>query len=169
MKRVLAVLILGGVAAGGAGVAWAHPFGDRSAKREAFRTCVREARESLRDPNAEAAQPDASREELKDEVKACLEAKGFEPRQLTPEQQAKRDQAKACLSQAREASPDADKPTIRAAARACLEQAGIVPPLTEEQQARRAKFRECLETARAENPDADRPTIRRAVKECVTG
>ena len=160
MKRFLVVLALAAVAVGGASVAWAHPFGGDGSKREALRACRQEVKE---------ANPDAPREELKDEVKACLEAKGITPRELTPEQQAKRDEAKACLSEAREANPDADRPTIRAAARSCLEQAGVVPPLTEEQQARRAKFRECLETVRAENPDADRATIRRAVKECVAG
>lgn len=153
MKRIFVVLVLAGVGVGWAGVAWAHGDGDRGARREALRDCVRQARQD---------HPEASREELKPFVQSCLEAHGITPR-LTPEQ---REQAKACREQAKRDNPDADRPTLRNAARPCLEQAGLVPPLTPEQEARRAKVLACYEEAKSSHP-GDRAAIREAVRDCV--
>lgn len=112
MKRVLVVLVLAGVVAAGAGAAWAHPTrGDRAERREAVRSCVREARE---------AQPDAEREQLKEAVKACLQARGFTPRPLTPEQQERRAKLRECVEKARADHPGADRATIRGAVRECV-------------------------------------------------
>ncbi len=138
MKRIFAVLVLAGVLAGGAGIAWAQTSGgsDRGARRQAVRTCVQQARQD---------HPGATREELKPIVKSCLEAEGITSR-FTPEQKA---QAKACVEQARQANPGADKATVFNAARPCLEQAGLAKALSPEQQARRAKVLACYEQAKA--------------------
>jgi maltose-binding protein MalE len=140
MKRIFAVLVLVGVVAAGAGVAWAQTAGsgERAARRQALRTCVQQAKQD---------HPDATKEELKPIVKSCLEAQGI-TRRFTPEQ---KEQAKACIDQAKAANPDADRATILHAARPCLEQAGLVKPLTPEQQARRAKLLACFEQAKADH------------------
>jgi len=155
MKRIFAVLLLAGVAVGGAGVAWAQTSGsgDRAARRAALRTCVQQAKE---------ANPGATKADLKANVQSCLQAAGITPR-FTADQKA---QAKACLQAAKQANPDADKATIVAAARPCLEQAGLVKTLTPDQQARRAKLLSCFEQAKAAHP-GDRAAIRQAVKDCV--
>ena len=112
MKRFLAVLVVAGVAVGGAGIAWAHPSGEgRGPRREARLACLREARE---------ANPDAERAELKAAVKSCLEAKGITPPQLTPEQQARWDKFRACVEKARAEHPDADRHAVRHAVRECM-------------------------------------------------
>jgi hypothetical protein len=115
MKRFLAVLTLVGAVAGGTGVAWAQTSGggDRAARREAFRTCVHEAKQ---------AHPDATRAELKDAVKSCLQDKGITPRQLTPEQQERRAKLRSCVQTARSEHPDADRHTIRQAVKECMKQ-----------------------------------------------
>jgi hypothetical protein len=153
MKRVLAVLIGAGLAAGGA-VAWAGTAGADPAKREAARACLTQARE---------ATPDADRAALREAVKACMTEAGFEGRNPTPEQQAKRDAARACIDTARSANPD-DKPAARAAALACLEEAGVTPARI---RARVAGARPCLAEVRGANPDASRAELRDLVKECV--
>lgn len=98
------------VASAGATAAWAQSSGDRATKRAAVRDCVAQAR---------AANPGTPRSELKDGVRACLEAKGItlpkHPR-LTDEQKAR---LKECRQQARAEHPG-DKPAIRAAVRECL-------------------------------------------------
>ena len=111
MRRVLAVLVGGGIALGGGATAWAQTAGPDATKREA---------------------------------------------------------ARACLSQARDAAPDADKAALRAAVKACLTEAGI------EGRVRRGRIRadlsgarECLNELRATNPDASRSELRGLVKECV--
>jgi hypothetical protein len=66
----------------------------------------------------------------------------------------KREAARACLSQAREATPDADKAALREAVKACLAEAGIEGrTLTAEQQARRDAVKACINQAREANPD----------------
>jgi len=152
MKRIIAVLVFAGIAAGGAGVAWAQ-VGGGPAKREALRTCVQQARQD--NPNADKAA-------IREAVKNCMADQGHTPR-LTEEQRAT---AKACVEAAKAADPDADKATVRAAARPCLEAAGILTPLTPEQQERRAKRLSCFEEAKAANP-GDREAIRQAVRACM--
>ena len=79
----------------------------------------------------------------------------------------KREAARACLSQAREATPGADKPALREAVKACLAEAGIEGrTLTPEQQAKRDAVKACVDTARAENPD-DKAAARAAAKACL--
>jgi hypothetical protein len=79
----------------------------------------------------------------------------------------KREAARACLSQAREATPDAGKPALREAVKACLAEAGIEGrTLTPEQQAKRDAVKACVDTARAQNPD-DKTAVRAAAKACL--
>lgn len=105
---VFAVVAL--VASAGATAAWAQSSGDRATRRAAVRECVAQVR---------AADPGRPKSELKDDVRACLEAKGItlpkHPR-LTDEQKAR---LKECRHQARTEHPG-DKPAIRAAVRDCL-------------------------------------------------
>lgn len=154
MRRVLAVLIGAGVAAGGGAAAWAGTAGADPAKREAARTCLSQARE---------ATPDADRAALREAVRACMTEAGFEGRTPTPEQRAKREAARACVDAARSAHPD-DKVAMREAARACLEEAGVTPARL---RAKLAGVRECLGEVRGTNPDAGRAELRKLVKECV--
>lgn len=80
----------------------------------------------------------------------------------------KREAARACLSQAREAAPDADRAALRAAVKACLAEAGIEGRLRRGGiRANVAGARECLSEVRAANPDASRSELRGLVKECV--
>ena len=154
MRRVLAVLIGAGVAAGGGAAAWAGTAGADPAKREAARACLAQAREAM---------PDSDRAALREAVKACMTESGFEGRTPTPEQQAKREAARACIDAARSENGD-DKVAVRAAARACLEEAGITPGRL---RAKVAGARECLGQVREANPDASRSELRNLVKECV--
>jgi ribosomal protein S20 len=79
----------------------------------------------------------------------------------------KREAARACLSQAREATPDADKAALREAVKACLAEAGIEGrTLTAEQQARRDAVKACINQAREANPD-DKAAARAAARECL--
>ena len=117
MRRMPVVLLLAGLAAGGAGVAWAHPAdGDRAARREALQACREQAREA--DPEAEPGQ-------LREAVRACLEARGITPRPLTPEQREEREERRGrfreCVQQAREENPDAERRELRQAVRECLQ------------------------------------------------
>jgi hypothetical protein len=78
----------------------------------------------------------------------------------------KREAARACLSQAREATPDADKATLREAVKACLGEAGFEGrTLTPEQQAKRDAVKACIDAARAQNTD-DKTAARAAAKAC---
>lgn len=87
--------------------------------------------------------------------------------QTTGQDGTKREAARACLSQAREATPDADKATLRAAVKACLTEAGIEGrTLTPEQQAKRDAVKACVDAARADNPD-DKAAARAAAKACL--
>ncbi|MGH9279738.1 MAG: hypothetical protein ACRD12_16775 [Acidimicrobiales bacterium] len=148
MKRTFIFCAITLVALGGATAAWAQTSGERGAKREAARACLDEAR---------AANPDAPKAELRDDVKACLEAKGIQlGGKLTDEQKA---QAKACIEQAKAAGGEPVE--IREAARSCLQQAGIdLPP----RPGRPAKA--CLRQARADH-EGDRAAIKEAVKACL--
>jgi len=152
MKRMIAVLVGAVIVVGGAGAAWAQ-VGGGPAKREALRTCARQARQD---------NPDADKAALREAVRNCMADQGHPPR-LSDDQKAT---AKACVDEAKAANPDADRRTVRAAARPCLEAAGILTPLTPEQQDRRAKLLACFEEAKAAHP-GDRPAIRQAVRECV--
>ena len=154
MRRVLAVLIGGGIALSGGAAAWAQTTGPDGTKREAVRACRSQARE---------ATPDADKAALREAVKACLTEAGIEGRTLTPEQQARRDAVKACVDAARAANPD-DKTAARAAARTCLEEAGITPGRI---RAKVAGARQCLDEVKAANPDAGKSELRSLVKECV--
>jgi hypothetical protein len=80
----------------------------------------------------------------------------------------KREAARACLSQAREAAPDADRAALREAVKACLTEAGIEGRvLPRHIRAKLAGARECLSEVRAANPEASRSELRALVKECV--
>ena len=152
MKRVLAVLVGAGIAVGGGVAAWAAPGGEN---RAAAKACLREARTA--DPNADKAA-------LRDAVRTCLEAQGIEPRELTPEQQAKREALKACLRGVKATNPDAERAELRELAKPCLDAAGIAPGAL---RPRLAEARACLGQVRAEHPDAERAEVRRLVRECV--
>jgi hypothetical protein len=79
----------------------------------------------------------------------------------------KREAARACLSQAREANPDADKAALREAVKACLTEAGIEGrTLTPEQQAKRDAVKACVDAARAEHSD-DKVAARAAARACL--
>jgi hypothetical protein len=87
--------------------------------------------------------------------------------QTTGQDGTKREAARACLSQAREATPDADKATLREAVKACLAEAGIEGrSLTPEQQAKRDAVKACVDAARADNPD-DKVAARAAARACL--
>ena len=156
MRRMLAVLVGAGIAVGGGAAAWAQTT---SPNREAAKACLAEAR---------AADPDADRAALREAVKACLEAQGITPggarKELTPEQQARRDALKACLQGVRAANPDAERAELRDEAKACFDEAGIAPrrmgPKLEQ-------LRECRESVLAEHPDAGKDELHRLVRECV--
>ena len=154
MRRVLAVLVGGGIALSGGAAAWAQTTGPDGTKREAARACLSQVRE---------AAPDADKAALREAVKACLTEAGIEGRTLTPEQQARRKAVRACVDAARAANPD-DKTAARAAARTCLEDAGVTPGRI---RTKLARARECLREVRAANPDASRSELRDLVKECV--
>jgi len=78
----------------------------------------------------------------------------------------KREAARACLSQAREAAPNAEKATLREAVKACLGEAGFEGrTLTPEQQAKRDAVKACVDAARAQNP-GDKTAARAAAKAC---
>jgi hypothetical protein len=78
----------------------------------------------------------------------------------------KREAARACLSQAREATPNADKATLRQAVKACLGEAGFEGrTLSPEQQAKRDAVKACVDAARASNP-GDKTAARAAAKAC---
>lgn len=78
----------------------------------------------------------------------------------------KREAARACLSQAREATPDASKPALKEAVKACLQEAGIQGrTLTPEQQAKRDALKACINAARTANP-TDKTAARAAAKAC---
>lgn len=80
----------------------------------------------------------------------------------------KREVARACLSQAREATPDAGKPALREAVKACMTDAGVEGRTrTPEQQAKRDAVRACVEAARAEHAD-DKTAARAAARTCLT-
>ncbi|HET7722006.1 MAG TPA: hypothetical protein VFK43_18690 [Acidimicrobiales bacterium] len=79
----------------------------------------------------------------------------------------KREAARACLSQAREATPDAGKAALREAVKTCLREAGIEGrTLTPEQQAKRDAVKACVDAARAANPD-DKAAARAAARACL--
>lgn len=79
----------------------------------------------------------------------------------------KREAARACLSQAREATPDAGKAALREAVKACLTEAGIEGrTLTPEQQAKRDAVKACVDAARSGNPD-DKTAARAAARACL--
>jgi ribosomal 50S subunit-associated protein YjgA (DUF615 family) len=79
----------------------------------------------------------------------------------------KREAARACLNQAREATPDADKAALREAVKACLTEAGIEGrTLTPEQQAKREAVRACIDQAKTANPD-DKVAARAAARSCL--
>ena len=87
--------------------------------------------------------------------------------QTTGRDGTKREAARACLAQAREATPDADKAALREAVKACLSEAGIEGrTLTPEQQARRDAVKACIDQARAANPD-DKTAARAAARSCL--
>jgi hypothetical protein len=154
MRRMLAVLVGAGIAVGGGVAAWAHPGGPN---REAAKACLADAR---------AADPNADKAALREAVKACLEAQGITPgsRDLTPEQQAKRDELRACLQGVRSANPDAERAELRDEAKACFDQAGVTPHHV---RPKLAELRACRESVLAEHPDAAREELRRLVMECV--
>jgi hypothetical protein len=85
-----------------------------------------------------------------------------------PRDPAKREAAKACLDQARQARPDADRKELREAARPCLEAAGIdVREPTPDQKARREAFRRCAREARQAHPE-DEEARRAQVRTCMS-
>ncbi len=80
----------------------------------------------------------------------------------------KREVARACLAQAREATPAAGKPALREAVKACMADAGVEGRTrTPEQQAKRDAVRACVDAARAEHAD-DKTAARAAARTCLT-
>jgi hypothetical protein len=110
MKKLLAALGLGALIVGlGAGaVAWADPGGNgpNAATRKAARECVRQAK---------TANPDATRSQLLDLAKPCLQQAGVPQDRI--DKAAKRIQ---CLKQAHVDHPDATVQQLRAAVKACV-------------------------------------------------
>lgn len=154
MKRLLAALVGAGVALGGGVAAWAAP-GDRP-NREAAKACLADAR---------SADPDATRAQLREAVRSCLEAQGItRGGSADPEKQARREALKSCLQEVKAANPGAERPALREAARSCFEEAGISPRAFP---GRRLAVRRCLSEVRDANPEADRDTVRNLVKECL--
>lgn len=79
----------------------------------------------------------------------------------------RREAAKACRGQAREAAPEADKAELREAVRACLAEAGFEARTpAPEQKARREAFRGCVAAAKAAHPD-DKAAARAAARPCL--
>lgn len=158
MRRLFAVLAGAGLAVGGGAAAWAGPGGSGGPNREAAKACLAQARQD---------NPEAARAELKDVVKACLGAAGIKPgegRELTPEQQAKRDALRSCLQAVKDANAGAEKTELRELARPCFEQAGVTPGRI---RAKLAGARECLAEVQAANPGAGKATLRPLVKACI--
>lgn len=88
--------------------------------------------------------------------------------QTTAPDGTKREVARACLSQAREATPDAGKAALREAVRTCMTDAGVEGrTVTPEQQAKRDAVKACVDAARAGNPD-DKTAARAAARTCLT-
>lgn len=80
---------------------------------------------------------------------------------------AKREAARACMAQAREALPGAERPALREAAKACLTDAGFEGRTpTPEQQATRDAARACIDAARSANPD-DKAARRAEARACL--
>ncbi|HVF14597.1 MAG TPA: hypothetical protein VM942_08355 [Acidimicrobiales bacterium] len=162
MRRMFAVAVgtVLVVAVGAGTAAWAAgPGRGDPVKREAAKACIEAAR---------AANPDAGdggadgRAAVREAARPCLEAAGITPRELTPEQQARRDALRTCVKSAREADPEAERPALREAVKSCLAEAGITP-----RDGPRARLRQCIEQARTASPDADRATLAPIVRECV--
>ena len=87
--------------------------------------------------------------------------------QTTGQDGTRREAARACLSQAREATPDAGRAALREAVKACLAEAGIEGrTLSPEQQAKREAVKACVDAARAGNPD-DKTAARAAARTCL--
>ncbi|MGI8808212.1 MAG: hypothetical protein ACR2KK_10290 [Acidimicrobiales bacterium] len=79
----------------------------------------------------------------------------------------KREAARACLDQAREADPEADRAELKAAVKACLKEAGIEARTpTPEQQAKREALRNCVQAAKAAHPE-DKAAARAAARACL--
>lgn len=157
MKRLMAVLVGTGLAVGGGVAAWAGPGGgDGGAKREAVKACMAQARE---------AQPGATKAELMQAVRSCLEAQGITRPAPTPEQQAKRQALKSCLADVKKDNPDATKEQLKELAKPCLEQAGVTPGQI---RPKLRAARQCLRQAKAQSSDADKAALRDAVKACMS-
>ena len=155
MKRVLAVLVGAGIAVGGGAAAWAAPNG---ANRAAAKACVADAK---------AANPNATKTELRDAVRSCLEAQGITvPGKLGADQQAKRDALRACLQGVKSANPGATRAQLLDLAKPCFDQAGID---SSKFGTKLAKLQQCVAQVRADHPDARRAELRKLVRECVQG
>ena len=153
MKRVLAVLIGAGIAVGGGAAAWAAPSG---ANRQAAKACLADAK---------AANPNASRADLRAAVRSCLEAQGITVSHTrNPDQQAKRDALRTCLQGVKSANPTADRAQLLDLAKPCFQQAGIDPAKIG---TKLAKLQQCAAEVKADNPDATRAQLRSLVRECV--
>jgi hypothetical protein len=114
MKRVLAAVIGAAIAVGGGAAAWAATGPGGGANREAAKACLSQAK---------VDHPDADRAARRAAVKECLAAQGIAPgthRQRTPEQQARRDAAKACLAKVKADHPDAVRAEVRSLVKECV-------------------------------------------------
>lgn len=79
----------------------------------------------------------------------------------------RREAAKACLSQAREANPNAGRSELKGTVKACLEETGVEARTpTPEQQAKREALRSCVDTARKAHPD-DKGAAHAAARSCL--
>ena len=79
----------------------------------------------------------------------------------------KREAARACLSQAREAAPDADRAELKATVKACLKEArSEAGTPTPDQQAKREAVRSCVDAAKKAQP-ADKALARAAAQACL--
>ncbi|HWI05479.1 MAG TPA: hypothetical protein VNT52_16860 [Acidimicrobiales bacterium] len=79
----------------------------------------------------------------------------------------RREAARACLSQAREATPDADKLALRQAVKACLAEAGMEGRNpSPEQRAKGQAVKACVDAARDAHPD-DKAQARAQARSCM--
>lgn len=110
MRRVLAVLLGGGIALSGGAAAWAQTTGPDGSKREAVRACLSQARQ---------AAPDADKAARREAVKACLAEAGVKGR-IPPGRRAKLAGARECLKEVRAANPDASRSELRGLVKECV-------------------------------------------------
>lgn len=78
------------------------------AKRDALKDCLK---------SVKAANPTATKAQLRDLAKPCVQQAGLDPSQI----RSKLAAARACLQKARADNPGADRATLRTAVKACVQ------------------------------------------------